>query len=300
MSDLQSYHSTPESPSYQSPSYQSSSYRSPSESCHDDSNNTELFLDKQIWRRGGTRIYSGFRGGRNFAVKTIDLVTATQGEIDQFENDWEIHRSLDHPNIVKAYDFYYRDKTGFMVLELADCDLHSFVENNKVETSIGSIGLSESVAKRWFYQILSAVSYLHDNNIAHRDLKLENILVKDNSVMLADFGFSQKIDGDNSLSNKCGGTIYFLSPELIRSVKTRSLWCLYKTDIWALGVILYAMLLGKFPYKREALLSPKLHGLIINGVSPEAKNLLQLMLNLNPDHRPDANTLLNHRWFSSA
>lgn len=105
--------------------------------------------------------------------------------------------------------------------------------------------LEESEARRVYLQICKGMSYCHSKNIVHRDLKLENILIDDdNNVKIIDFGFSISITPDKTLNIFCG-TPSYMAPEIVskRNYKGQA------TDVWALGILLYALLCGHFPFR---------------------------------------------------
>lgn len=108
--------------------------------------------------------------------------------------------------------------------------------------------LPESEVKLIFKQLADGVSYLHKNNIAHRDLKLENILIdSDKNIKIIDFGFSL-ITPRNKPLNVCCGTPSYMAPELT----ARKNYYGHLVDIWALGILLYVLLCGQFPFKGKA------------------------------------------------
>ena len=111
-------------------------------------------------------------------------------------------------------------------------------------------GLNEKIVKIIFKKIAWAVKYLHEKNIVHQDLKLENILYNQskNVVKLIDFGFSSENPEKKNINYICG-TPHYMSPQAIKKQKH----CLYKADIWALGIILYKLLTGDYPFRCKLL-----------------------------------------------
>ena len=110
--------------------------------------------------------------------------------------------------------------------------------------------LNESEVKLIFKQLVDGVSYLHKNNIAHRDLKLENILIDDNkNIKVIDFGFSL-VTPRNKPLNVCCGTPSYMAPELIAKKNYYG----HLVDIWALGILLFVLLSGYFPFKGISIL----------------------------------------------
>ena len=145
---------------------------------------------------------------------------------------------------------------------------------------------------------MEAVRYMHSNLICHRDLKLENILVSDRKrIKIIDFGFGIRTPEDVMLKIFCGTSSY-MSPEIIRKTEYNG----FKADIWALGIVLYVMLTGKFPFvgKTEKELFSRIQiGQFLPPVSLnfDAKRLIQRMLSLDPKKRPSATEILRDPWF---
>ena len=157
--------------------------------------------------------------------------------------------------------------------------------------------LTHSQCLFFFRQLLSALAYCHSLSVAHRDLKLENILVSPlDQLFIIDFGFA------TSSPQRCKlfcGTAGYMAPEIVLG-KT---YCALKADIWALGVVLYVMVSGELPYRgkteRELFERIKKSPIEIpHGISPGAASLLEAMLRKNPDKRPTAASLLHHPWLS--
>eukprot|EP00826_Nyctotherus_ovalis_P025405 TRINITY_DN1969_c0_g1_i12.p1 TRINITY_DN1969_c0_g1~~TRINITY_DN1969_c0_g1_i12.p1 ORF type:complete len:414 (-),score=62.89 TRINITY_DN1969_c0_g1_i12:221-1354(-) len=153
--------------------------------------------------------------------------------------------------------------------------------------------LAEKETRRLFRQIVSAVQYCHSKSVVHRDLKLENILLDRNgNVKVIDFGFSVVVNTVCKLNLFCGTALY-LAPEI---VNRKSYWG-PPVDIWSLGVILYTMLSGRFPFKgntESELYKSIARGVYINpkGVSQEAAALISSLLNADPAKRPSCSDIL--------
>lgn len=157
---------------------------------------------------------------------------------------------------------------------------------------------SESLAKFFFYQICCAIDYLHKQNITHRDLKPDNILLAtaDDYTLLkvSDFGFSKRVTPNSQLQTQCG-TVMYLAPE----VRTRNYT--NKVDIWSLGVVLYIFFTGKYPFNDRDEFVLKFKHKIWQNVTAEAKSIVCEMLKVNADERPSVNELLNQRnWLSKS
>jgi serine/threonine protein kinase len=148
-------------------------------------------------------------------------------------------------------------------------------------------------------QILSAVDYCHSNNIVHRDLKIENILIdKNGNIKLIDFGLSNFYSSDSLLTTYCG-SLYFASPELLNGKPYLG----PKVDVWSLGIILYVLVCGRVPFDDPKI--PMLHAKIKAGkvdyplsISPECRDLLSMMIVVDSDTRATLAQVKNHPWLN--
>ena len=158
--------------------------------------------------------------------------------------------------------------------------------------------MEEWEAKKILKSITNAISYLHCKQITHRDIKLDNIMIDSNlDSKLIDFGFSICSGSNQKLKLFCG-TPSYMSPE----IASRREYLGPPTDIWSLGVLLYAMICGSFPFK--GLTESELYKKIIAGslnipssVSENAKTLIKKMLSSDPSKRPSANEVINKIGF---
>jgi serine/threonine protein kinase len=226
-----------------------------------------------------------------------------------FKREIKIWSRLKHPNILPLIDSFSGDGYMIAVSILAEKgNLHSFISNNEK--------ISEVEAQKVFKQIICAVHYLHEEErIVHLDIKLENILLRKNfKVYLCDFGTCIKF-GDSDVDNAdilscdnnhqfCSGSVTSLPPEIFSSSITsfNSFEMKKKQDIWALGIILYAMISGKLPFNDDFL--PRLQHSIIAGdykplpdsICSDIKLLISKMLLKNPEERPSIQELMKHPW----
>jgi serine/threonine protein kinase len=157
-------------------------------------------------------------------------------------------------------------------------------------------GFSEYKAFEYFIQVVNAVYYLQNNNIIHRDIKPENILIgEDNKIKLCDFGWAKELSLENR-STFCG-TVEYMAPEIVGSENYD-----YGVDIWSLGILLYELLYGHSPFKanntKNVILNIKLHELTYDDtnkkVSKSCKDLIQKLLNNNPQKRYKIKDILEH------
>ena len=164
--------------------------------------------------------------------------------------------------------------------------------------------LEEWDAKRIFKQILEGLKYCHSRCITHRDIKLENLLLDDNNnIKIIDFGFSTCIPNEKKIKIFCG-TPSYMAPEIVRKTE----YCGPPADIWALGVLLFTILSGQFPYRGatdEELYDKicradyKLPQQVQETLSTEAKDLLGQLFSIKADDRPSAREFLKHPWLES-
>lgn len=214
-------------------------------------------------------------------------------------NEVNIMKSLSHPCVIKMHDIVDDPNSVFMILELMKGgDLLTRIVKNSY--------LPEQTSKLIFLQICYAVKYLHDNNITHRDLKPDNILLEsdDNEtlVKVSDFGLSKFVANNTVMKTLCGTPLY-VAPEVLltggRGAYTK------KVDIWSAGVVLYTCLSGSVPFSDEfgtpAVEQIKMGKFSFRGnkwrnVSGFAKALILEMLTFDPSQRPSIDDVLKHKW----
>ena len=221
-------------------------------------------------------IYKGFTYDTQtpIAVKKITKV------IDKkyFLNEIETMKKLNHPNILKIYDVVNTKDNTYLILEYCNGgDLQSYIK--KKYTKYDLLYLKE---------ILIAIEELYKNNILHRDIKPQNILIHNHSIKISDFGFSKNLIGENELMQTYCGSPLYMAPELIYGSNYN-----FKSDIWSLGVILYELVTKKHPYpvtNREELLELNQKGYNINyGLihNNYLRDLIQMLLEESPNKRID-------------
>jgi serine/threonine protein kinase len=227
-----------------------------------------------------------------FALKTIEKrkIMMTYGKLDIIYDEINIHSKLYHQNIIKLYSVYEDDETINIILEYAKGgNLYQLIKDEKN-------GFSESKAFDYFIQVINAVYYLHSNNIIHRDIKPENILIgDDNKLKLCDFGWAKELTLENR-STFCG-TMEYMAPEIVGSENYD-----YSVDIWSLGILLYEMLFGHSPFNgkdtNNIILNIKSHELNYDDtnkkISNSCKDLIQKLLNMNPQKRLKIKDILEH------
>jgi serine/threonine protein kinase len=219
------------------------------------------------------------------AIKIIEKVHAAD-----VVREVELWRKLDHPRIVRLFEVLTSETKIYLVMELAD--------KGELLNWLGKSGrANEATAKRWFRQIASAVAYLHQRNLVHRDLKLENILLdQDLNVKLVDFGFAREFDSRKMMETYCG-SIAYAAPEMINGNKYKG----PEVDVWSLGVILYTVLCGYLPFEHadQRVVQEKISRSeysVPAYVSDDVVDLLNRLLKVKAKDRIHVDQVLMHRW----
>ena len=228
--------------------------------------------------------------GHTFAMKLVSKDTQNN---KYFLNEINILRKLDHPNILKIYEYFSNEKYWYFVMEYVSggelyekiCDMQFYDENK---------------AAIIMKQIFSCVSYLNQMGIVHRDLKPENMMMTNKKdaleIKLIDFGTATFLKKGKKLKNKVGSP-YYIAPEVLKG--NYGLEC----DVWSCGVILYILLVGYPPFDGKNTNEIfqnitkgyyKINGEDWDNVSDDAKNLLNQLLEKTPSQRISAVDALKH------
>ncbi|XP_067427012.1 calcium/calmodulin-dependent protein kinase type II subunit beta-like isoform X13 [Thunnus thynnus] len=235
--------------------------------------------------------------GQEYAAKIINTKKLSARDHQKLEREARICRLLKHPNIVRLHDSISEEGFHYLLFDLV-------TGGELFEDIVAREYYSEADASHCIHQILESVHHIHQHDIVHRDLKPENLLLaskcKNAAVKLADFGLAIEVQGDQQAWFGFAGTPGYLSPEVLRKEAYGK-----PVDIWACGVILYILLVGYPPFWDED--QHKLYQQIKAGaydfpspewdtVTPEAKNLINQMLTINPAKRITAQEALKHPW----
>ncbi|XP_044033809.1 calcium/calmodulin-dependent protein kinase type II subunit gamma-like isoform X1 [Siniperca chuatsi] len=265
---------------------------------------TTRFTDEyQLYEELGKGAFSVVRrcvkksSGQEYAAKIINTKKLSARDHQKLEREARICRLLKHPNIVRLHDSISEEGFHYLVFDLV-------TGGELFEDIVAREYYSEADASHCISQILESVNHIHQHDIVHRDLKPENLLLaskmKGAAVKLADFGLAIEVQGDQQAWFGFAGTPGYLSPEVLRKDPYGK-----PVDIWACGVILYILLVGYPPFWDED--QHKLYQQIKAGaydfpspewdtVTPEAKNLINQMLTINPAKRITAEQALKHPW----
>ena len=235
------------------------------------------------------------------ALKKIKKVKENEVDDLEIKNEIDILKKLDHPNVVKIIEFYSTDDAYYIITDYCQCgELYNQIKHRYNENQLAVL----------FYQVFSGLCYLHTNNIVHRDLKLENILITEIEhdeqtqrkyfwIKIIDFG-TAKIFEKNKSEKAIVGSSYYIAPEVLKKAYNE------KCDTWSAGVLLYMMLVGRAPFdgKDDEEIIENIekgqfnrnHRKLI-AASREIQDLVSKLLEVNPTVRLSAAEALKHPWF---
>ena len=233
------------------------------------------------------------------AMKIINKSSNISAEDDkEIFNEINILRTLDHPNILKIFEFYSNKDSYSIVTEICS-------GGELYQEIIDHGPFNENYSAYVMYQIFSAINYCHNMKIVHRDLKPENILIVDRDknnyprIKICDFGTSKMFE-KGAIQRKIVGSSYYIAPEVLKKHYDE------KCDIWSCGVILYILLSARPPFggetdkeimDRVATGKYDLESSPFNKVSKECIDLIQKLLIMDPKKRISAQEALAHPWF---
>jgi len=236
--------------------------------------------------------------GKIYCVKEVTTSALKTSQIKQLKSEGELLKSLNHPNIIKAYDTFQTKDHIYIILELCTGgSIQHDVDSNGTYTEQRAIPIVR--------QILSALNHMHKKFVSHRDLKPENILYSNESktqIKIIDFGFGKEYGGEQNLLFTHLGTWNYMAPEMRESDEQ---YDYEKIDIWAAGCVMYFLLYGHPPFHKSL---KALDDYVENGkfpfenttvqVSEEAKSLFVKLLAPEASARPSASVALTHPWLN--
>ena len=232
------------------------------------------------------------------AMKTINKSSNSPEDDKEILNEINILRCMDHPNVLKIFEFYSNRKSYSIITELCP-------GGELFQQIINKGPFNEKYTAFVMYQIFSAVNYCHKMHIVHRDLKPENILIvsKDQdgypTIKVCDFGTS-KIFEKGKIERKFVGSSFYMAPEVIKQKYNE------KCDLWSCGVIMYILLSARPPFdgedddeifKKVAIGKYDLESPPFNKLSKNAIDLIKKLLTMDINRRINAEQALNHPWF---
>lgn len=252
---------------------------------------------------GKVVLYRNVNDGKQYAIKVFHKshllklrVAPSETAMTDVLREVSIMKMLDHPNIVKLIEVIDDPLTDdfYMVLE--------YVSGKwGCEGSFPKGGMGESKSRRYLRDVVAGLMYLHTHNIIHGDIKPDNLLVtSDGNVKIADFSVSQVFEDENDELRRSPGTPVFTAPECCLGSTYRG----RAADTWAVGVTLYCMVLGQYPFLGETLQDT--YDKIVNNplilpddINPQLKNLLEALLHKDPKQRIKLRGVAEHPWVIS-
>jgi calcium-dependent protein kinase len=216
----------------------------------------EIFESKRLGKGSYGSVYlcKHRKSGVNFACKVISISRISSHYLRKLHIEIAIMKQSDHPNIVRLREVFFGSRTVYMIMDL--CNGGELFDHLTVHYKNG---LPEQQASRLLCFMINSVHYLHDRNIVHRDLKLENFLFEtkspDSSLKLIDFGLSKHFSQDE-IMHQLVGSAYYTAPEVIKGNYD------FRCDTWSLGVIAYMLVSGSPPFYGSS--SEQIHKSILN------------------------------------
>jgi calcium/calmodulin-dependent protein kinase I len=240
--------------------------------------------------------------GEKIAAKIIKRSGLAPYEEEMIRQEIKIMKSLNHPNIVRCYDYFETDETFYIILEL--------LPGGELFDRIMQHSYTELRARDTIKSVLEGIKYCHDRNIVHRDMKPENLLLSafedDAAIKITDFGFATQaqvsVNKKIELKGKCG-TADYVAPEILNS-KSYDL----AVDMWSIGVITYVLLSGTLPFFAEAeddvfeKIKAGIYGFPVelwDHISVEAKDFISHLIEYEPKKRYTCDEALGHKWIIS-
>ena len=234
---------------------------------------------------------------KTYAVKIIDKASMTKSSTkSKLKSEIKIHKSMSHINIVKFEHYFEDNENVYILLEICkNKTLNELLKRRKI--------ISELEMRYYLAQILSAVKYMHENKVIHRDLKLGNLFLGQNlMIKIGDFGLATKLEYDGERKHTVCGTPNYIAPEILENKHSGHS---YEVDYWAIGVIVYTLLIGKPPFETEDVKETYKKITADNYefpsnvfISDEAKTFIKEILVINPAERLTPDKMLAHPFMT--
>lgn len=273
----------------------------------------ELFLGSDLKRKGviledeiGSGTYSRVYNGQwspkkkeplSVAIKVIDESKSREDFLEIFlPREIKISKQIEHKNLLTTLEYFSLDKMTYIITDLARYDLLQYLRMKGA--------LRETLSRRLFFELSSGIQCMHENDLVHRDIKCENLLItSDGTLKIGDFGFARQFTKDDTSYTYCGSTAY-TAPEVISS---KVGYNAYLSDTWSCGIILFVMLTGAMPFNKNnlnAIIKAKAVQVIYpsnfgNTLSSDARNLIESILLFDPKKRLRLTEIVTqlHPWY---
>ena len=237
------------------------------------------------------------RTNKTVAIKEMEIYEPEDLEV--YQTEVSVHRSIVHPNIAKFIDAFAEKDNYYIVLEYCSGgDLEKLIKQRKRTKKF----FTEEELTKLYTQLADALFYLHqDRRILHRDIKSQNVFVRDIEsleVCLGDFGLAKQTMRKTVMNQTTAGTPLYLAPEQMRNEPYND-----KADIWSLGVLFYEMAALDYPFMAESALAlakvvvDQKHKPLASGYSTLLRDLVESMLEKQPANRPTMFQLFNSEFF---
>ncbi len=247
---------------------------------------------------GVVKLATHIQSGKKVAIKTVKKKKMSNTELELQRREIDVLKMCQHPSIIRLLDIFENPDYIYMVLEYMEGgDLYHYLLKR-------SFKIPEERARQIMHDMGAALFYLHSYGITHRDLKLENVMMSSNDdrgrPRLVDFGLS-KILGPGETASETVGTMSYIAPEVLMAVPYDK-----SADIFSLGIIAYGCLAGQLPFddddddeiKRMTIEDPLRFGPQWKKISPEAKDIVNKMLEKDPKKRASLEDFMSSKWIT--
>jgi serine/threonine protein kinase len=250
---------------------------------------------KRIGKGSFSSIYKCYHKITNNKYAIKEIIIDKNHNKGVIKREFNVLKKLDHPNIIKLHDVII--DTNFQNIYFV-MDYHILGDLSKF---LNKRPLKEKYCKKYLRQLSHALKYLLNNNVLHRDLKPQNILMSsEHNIVVTDFGFAKNLNEDTLITTLCGSPMY-MAPEIFNKQKYNN-----KSDLWSVGIIMYEILHGYTPYRVatfiELINKINNENISINknlNLSLNCLNLLKQLIDVDVTFRIEWSDFFNHRWFEN-